>query len=200
MVDDSYISMVSKILPCHNDLWCLWWVDFLVLFISKCCYQIYGVLKYIANISGLTALPRYHSGALFLEGFDHYCFHNTHAHIHAVLALEYTATPIQRNSKGYTCVYTSTGWCTVLVKLYTILTCNNVTLPMHCFHRPFSYTTLCTSPMQRTANQCTASRTGFISFTRDGRQASTRKTFWSDAQIWSERRCRGFQMGFGAII
>ena len=72
MVDDSYVSMVSEILPCHNDLWCLWWVDFLVLFISKYCYQIYGVLKYIANISGLTALARYHSGALFLEGFDRY--------------------------------------------------------------------------------------------------------------------------------
>ena len=47
----------------------------LVLFISKYCYQIYGVLKYIANISGLTALARYRSGALFLEGFDHYCTH-----------------------------------------------------------------------------------------------------------------------------
>ena len=34
--------------------------------------KIYGVLKYIANISGLTALARYRSGALFLEGFDHY--------------------------------------------------------------------------------------------------------------------------------
>ena len=43
----------------------------LVLFISKYCYQIYGVLKYIANIPGLTALARYRSGALFLEGFDH---------------------------------------------------------------------------------------------------------------------------------
>ena len=71
MADDSYVSMVSEILPCHNDLWCLWWVDFLELFISKYCYQIYGILKYIANISGLTALARYRSGALFLEGFDH---------------------------------------------------------------------------------------------------------------------------------
>ena len=49
----------------RNDLWCLWWVDFPVLLISKCCYQIYGVLIYISNISGLTALARYHSGALF---------------------------------------------------------------------------------------------------------------------------------------
>ena len=62
---------------------------------------------------------------------------------------------------------------------------------LHCQCTAFtghsSHTTLCTSPMLCTANQCTASRTGFISFTRD---AFTRETFGSDAQIWSERRCR----------
>ena len=31
--------------------------------------KIYGVLKYIANISGLTALARYRSGALFSSKF-----------------------------------------------------------------------------------------------------------------------------------
>ena len=70
MVDDSYVSMVSEILPCHHDLWCLWWVDFPVLLISKCCYQIYGVLKYIANISGLTAFARHSLGSCFCEGCD----------------------------------------------------------------------------------------------------------------------------------
>ena len=70
MVYDSYVSMVSEILPCHHDLWCLWWVDYNVLFISKCCYQIYGVLKYIANISGLTAFARHSLGSCFFEGCD----------------------------------------------------------------------------------------------------------------------------------
>ena len=40
--------------------------------LSACFYQIYGVLKNIANISGVTALARYRSGALFLEGCDLY--------------------------------------------------------------------------------------------------------------------------------
>ena len=48
-----------------------------LLFINKCFLKHrnllianYGVLKSIANISGLTALAQYRSGALFLEGCD----------------------------------------------------------------------------------------------------------------------------------
>ena len=67
MVDDSYVSMVSEIcyaMMIYGAFGKLTFLYFLSA-VSKCCYQIYGVLKYIANISGLTILARYRSGALF---------------------------------------------------------------------------------------------------------------------------------------
>lgn len=62
-------------------------------------------------------------------------------HMHTCMQYSHMNIPqpqqSQRNWVGSARVYKSTGWCSVLVKLCTILTCNNVTLPMHCFHRPF---------------------------------------------------------------
>ena len=48
--------------------------------------------------------------------------------------------------------------------------------------------------------QGNASRTGFKSFYKRRRQQAGRHfLIWRD-QIWSERRCTGFQMGFGGLI
>ena len=70
--------------------------------------------------------------------------------------------------------------------------------------KPFSTVQLPTNPLIENSKHCNdqnskcsacsapalPSRTGFISFTRDAGRAFTRETFGSDAQIWSERRCR----------
>ena len=58
------VSMVSENLPCPSDLWGLSWDD-LFSFYHEILLANFGVLKNIANISRLTTLARYRSGALF---------------------------------------------------------------------------------------------------------------------------------------